>query len=197
MYLLNSSLLGEAGKKLISYLWKDHKALLFVVILIFGLLLLCILIIFAATILLTITSDTFINQIGMTDFVTDNSYIISWSRFFSGMILLVSFFIVLSVFAGYKIQIHRRKRMSIKALRDLTRYEKQRLIEFIKDNTKTRYFTINGITTGLEKKGVLYQSTDEVVEYEKKKKTYYNIYDYIWDELKKHPELLEIESIKT
>ena len=73
-------------------------------------------------------------------------------------------------------------------LHQLSPEEKRVLRLYIDANSKTLMFKVtDGVVGGLEKKGILYRPT----EWTKADKAAYNLHDWIWVYLKRHPDLIE------
>ena len=83
------------------------------------------------------------------------------------------------------------KRWAIKRkLHHLSSSERQVLKTFIEQDTKTQMFKVtDGIVGGLERAGMLYRASDWM----KGSRIAFNMSDWVWDYLKKHPYLLDID----
>jgi len=70
----------------------------------------------------------------------------------------------------------------------LSKEEKEFLLRYIEEDTKTQYSSIlNGVATGLMAQGILFNPTG-LARYDKMA---FNLQPWVWDYLKKHPRLLK------
>lgn len=89
-----------------------------------------------------------------------------------------------------RLQIYRQSRIRITRLRRLTVQEKKVLSEYIKGDTMTIYLSINdGVTNGLVQSEIIWRSASISRDFNPMSFAY-NIQDWAWDYLKKHPDLL-------
>lgn len=91
----------------------------------------------------------------------------------------------------------RSLRKRIRALQDLTPQEQEVLTEYVRNNTKSRFLPADGVIGGLQVKGILYQSSP----FGRAGLAFvapnfsYNIADWAWNHLKRHPELLNYSEV--
>lgn len=141
--------------------------------------------------LLLFLSDSLLEQIGIK--ALRDQY-----RPWIGIIFLVFIGLLFSkvVFStAERIQRERAKRVKkkevVKALENLTPREKEILGSYIRDNTKTKILSSDGVVGGLRAKGILYQSSQYGrMGWSDAPDFPFNISDFVWVHLNEHPNLI-------
>ena len=124
------------------------------------------------------------DNIGVTEFITKYKMWLGLG-FLGGMVLCL-----VNIGEGVLGQVRTvRARFIIKnQLRQLSPGEKRVLRLYIDANSKTHVFKVtDGVVGGLEKKGILYRPT----EWGRVDRVAYNLHDWIWVYLKRHPDLID------
>lgn len=130
--------------------------------------------------------DKYLLKLKLLKYVNESGHIF-------GILFLISISSLL-VIVGIKIYNYINK---IKVINNLTPKEKYILIKYIYNETQTNYFSnvTEGILLGLKHKGILY-NPKRFVDLLKEKEPI-NIKFWVWNYLKKHKELLELNSEET
>jgi len=125
---------------------------------------------------------------GLSTFTTQYKPIIGIIFLFSSALLLSHWFIEIWKWLVKGIKNTRAKKNFKHKLHQLTAAEKLILRDYLRNNTKTQYYSMtNGIVSGLELEGILYKASNIGHVY----KFAFNIQPWVWNYLKKHPETLE------
>lgn len=102
--------------------------------------------------------------------------------------LFVEFIVIISRNIREKKRIKFNSNLRIKRLKNLTTEEKKILMQYINNDTRTQVFKLgNGNIRELEKYEIVSRASDLALRFDLFS---FNIEDWAWDYLKKHPKLL-------
>ena len=141
---------------------------------------------------LLFANKTILERFGLVEFVTDFRSWVGIVFLLASALILTDIIIHFIEWIKINYKNLRRNRFRLERFKNLTPEEKDILLGYLVQETRTQYFPINdGVVKGLEAEKIIFRSSNigELYSWS------FNIQPWAWEYLNKHSELLELNQM--